>query len=460
MKIDIANILKTIKNIHFVGIGGISMSALALVMKQNGYNISGSDLNKSNLTDDLVCKGINFYIGHKAENIKGSELIVYTAAVKIDNPELLKAIKEKIPIIERAVLLGYLIDLYKYPIGISGTHGKTTATSMIASIALTAKIDPTIMVGGELSSINGNYRIGNSPYFIFEACEYSNSFLNFKPFISVILNIDADHLDFFINLDDIINSFKIYCNNTKENGIIIANTDDENVLKAIQGTHKKVVSFGFNNADFTAKDINFIKGYPSFKVYYKGDFLTDITLNVPGIHNVLNSLSAIATAFLIGIDILSIKNGLFAFNGTKRRFELKYKVNGITIIDDYAHHPSEIIATLNAANNMGYKRVICIFQPHTYTRTLHHLKNFASSLSLANKIILAKIYPAREKDIYNISSNNICALIDNSVYFEKFEDIANYISTLAKDGDLIITMGAGDINKVADMIYEKLSAID
>ncbi len=460
MKIDIAQKLTTIKNIHFVGIGGISMSALALVMKQNGYNISGSDLCKSNITDDLECKGVNFYIGHRAENIKGSELVVYTTAVKVDNPELLKAMKQKIPIIERAVLLGYLIDLFKFSIGISGTHGKTTITSMISHIALEAKIDPTIMVGGELATINGNYRIGKSQYLIFEACEYSNSFLNFKPFISVVSNIDADHLDFFKNLDDIINSFKIYCDNTKENGIIIANSDDKNVLKAIEGTNKRIVSFGLENANFTAKDINYDRGNASFKVFYNGNFLTDICLNVPGMHNVLNSLSAIATAHTLGIDILSMKNGLFAFKGTKRRFEFKYKINGITIVDDYAHHPSEIIATLNATKNMDYKRIICIFQPHTYTRTLHLLKDFAKALSLADKVILAKIYPAREKDIYNISSNNICELMNNSIYIEKFNDIAEHIKLLAKDGDLIITMGAGDINKVADMINNKLSAID
>lgn len=453
---DFSKFLNSIRRIHFVGIGGISMSAIATVMSQKGYAVSGSDMKDSETLDELKKTGIKIFVGHNGQNIEGAELLIYTSAVKSDNPELIEAGIKGIPAIERAVMLGCLIDKYKLPIGICGTHGKTTTTSMIASILLQAEKDPTVMVGGELPLINGNFRTGSSPYFVFESCEYSNSFFNFRPLVSVFLNIEADHLDFFKDLDDIINSFKKYSQNTKKSGVIIANAEDMNVTAALEGTDCKVLSFGIEKGDFTAKNIIFENGCASFDVYSNDSLYAKITLNVPGIHNVYNALASCAAAFSLGIDGETAAKGLLKFKGAKRRFELKYKTKGITIIDDYAHHPSEIMSVLSSAKRMGFKRIICIFQPHTYSRTRFLFDDFAKVLSGFDKVILADIYAAREKNTYGISSKDLALKIRNSSYFESFEEIADFVKSAAKEGDLIITMGAGDIYKTADLINDRI----
>ncbi len=454
---DLIHALDKIKKIHFIGIGGISMSALAVVMAQKGYSISGSDMNESKALDVLRQAGAKIYLGHKKENMIGADLVVYTAAVKEDNEELAEAKKLGIMAIERSALLGYVIDQYKLSIGVSGTHGKTTVTSMISTILLDAKKDPTIMVGGDLPIIGGNLRVGESEYLVFESCEYSNSFLNFKPFASVILNIEADHLDFFKDLEDIINAFSKYALNTKEGGFIVANVEDENVLKAVKNSNCRIVTFGIDKGDYTAENIIYEDGYASYGLIYQGEKIANIKLNVPGKHNVLNSLAAFAATYILGVDVKNIEEGLKLFTGTKRRFELKYKVKGITIVDDYAHHPTEIEATLKTAKTMKFNRVICVFQPHTYTRTKSLLDDFVKVLTLADIPILAKIYPAREQDIYNVSSKDIADKIEGSIYLDNFESITDYLKENAKEGDLILTMGAGDITNLGEQIFNALS---
>lgn len=453
---NLNNTLDKIKKIHFIGIGGISMSALAVVMAGKGYSISGSDLNESKALDVLRQAGAKIFLGHKKENIIGAELIVYTAAVKEDNEELIEAKRTGVMAIERSALLGYVIDKYKLSIGISGTHGKTTVTSMISAILLEAKKDPTIMVGGELPMIGGNLRVGQSESLVFESCEYSNSFLNFKPFVSVILNIEADHLDFFKDLDDIVAAFSKYALNTKNDGFIVANAEDENVLKAIEASNCKIITFGIAKGDFTAKNISYENGLAEYDLIFGGEKISNIKLNVPGKHNVLNSLAAATAAYSLGINVKNIGEGLKLFTGTKRRFELKYKVKGITIVDDYAHHPTEIEVTLKTAKTMNFKRVICVFQPHTYTRTKSLLDDFVKVLSLADLPILAKIYPAREQDIYNVSSKDIADKIEGCLNLDNFGSITDYLKENAKEGDLILTMGAGDITNLGELIYNEL----
>jgi len=445
--------LDNIKNIHFVGIGGVSMSALALLLKSRGYTVSGSDMNNSEAVQNLEKNGIQVFIGHSAQNINNAQTVVYTAAVKKDNPELVKTSELNIPCVERAELLGCIMDDYECPVGICGTHGKTSVTSMISSILLKADKNPTIAVGATLDQINGNLNIGDDKYFIFESCEYCNSFLNFHPKISVFTNIEEDHLDFFSGIDEIIESFRKYSENTHLDGTIVYNADSDTVIKAISNTQRKKIGFGINNGDIKAENIIYINGCGCFDVILPDNSKLNVRLLIPGEHNIYNALAAIAAAYIMNIDNQSITEGLEIFKGARRRFEIKYRDDDITIIDDYAHHPSEIQATLSAAKKMGYTNVICIFQPHTYTRTKALLEDFAKALRIADKVILAKIYPAREKDIYNISSKDLSAKIEGSECFDSFDEIAEYIKENKKSGGLIITMGAGDIYKIESLLH-------
>lgn len=448
--------------IHFIGIGGISMSALAEILKHAGFIISGSDIKSSNITDKLQEKGIKVYIGHNNTNVEGSSVIIFTAAVKEDNPEMIKAKELKLPIIERSTLLGEIMRTYKYSVGVSGTHGKTTTTSMVSMIFIEAGLDPTITVGGELDSIGGNLRLGDSEYFITEACEYVESFLKFYPFAGIILNIDADHLDYFKDLDAIHASFKNYANLISASGFLIANADDERVKDVASSVDCNIVTYGINDKDseYTAKNILAnSKGYMSFDAVYNGKTLGHMQLNVPGIHNVYNALAAIACSISLGASFEHCKTGLAKFGGTKRRFEYKGSFNDVTIVDDYAHHPTEVKATLNAAQDYPHNNVWCIFQPHTYTRTKKLLDEFSMAFDDADKIIITDIYAAREKDTGDIHSRDLVEKLkrrgNEVLYLPNFELIQEYLLNNTQIGDLVITMGAGDIHKVGENLISK-----
>ena len=448
--------------IHFMGIGGISMSGLAEVLLERGFTITGSDMKASPITKKLEAHGASIIYGQKAENITDDmDLVVYTAAIHPDNPEYQAVIEKNIPHMDRAELLGQMMSNYKNSIAVSGTHGKTTTTSMLSLIMLEGNCDPTISVGGILKDIDGNIRVGRSENFITEACEYTNSFLKFNPRIEIILNVEADHLDFFKDLDDIRHSFRLFSEKLNEDGVLIINSDIPNVDYFIEKHPYKVLTYGFKeNDNFTAKNIQFNDmACGNYDLYVNGKMIDHIALSVTGMHNVSNSLSAIAAAMELGISMEQIKAGLLKFKGTDRRFEYKGEVNGITIIDDYAHHPTEIEATLTAAKNYPHNEVWCVFQPHTYTRTKSLLHEFAEALIHADHVVIADIYAAREVDPGDIHSRDLQAEIQKlgtkAYYFPSFEEIEAFLSESCVRGDVIITMGAGDIVNVGEDLLKK-----
>ncbi len=450
------------KNIHCIGIGGVGLSAIAEILLSRGYHVSGSDMKQSDITEKLEKKGINIYIGHRAENVEDADLIVYSAAIAEENPEIIRAREKKIPLASRAEVLGTLMDDFKNSIAISGTHGKTTTTSMVSLILERAQLDPTILVGGNLAEIGGNVKVGNSQYFVTEACEYRDSFLELRPRIEVILNIDSDHLDYFKDIDHIVSSFDRFAKSVPEGGKIIAydaNPFVNRIIRDIPGA----VTYGYNgNCTYHIADVMFDgEGMPSFTVSFAGETLGTVKLRVPGEHNILNAVAAFACCHQLGVDPSVIIETLGTYKGTQRRFDIVGTTdNGVKLVDDYAHHPTEIKATLQAAHNIPHNRLWCLFQPHTYTRTLALFDDFADSFTEADVLILADIYAAREKNIYKISSGELADEIkrvhpEKKVYYmESFEDIANYVRRNASDGDLVITMGAGDIYKVGEMIME------
>lgn len=449
------------KKIHFIGIGGISMSGLAEILLNNGYKVSGSDRSQSELTNHLEKKGAEIYIGHAKENVNDVDLIVYTAAIPDDNPELLIAKELNIPTMDRAEFLGHVMNGHKYNIAVSGTHGKTTTTSMLSHITLSANLDPTILVGGNLDAIKGNVRVGHSEYFITEACEYKASFLKFYPYIGIILNIEADHLDYYKDIDEIQNTFIKFAKLIPKDGALVVNADDTRALSVSESVDCKVISFGIKSGTIRAKNIVFGEsGCPAFDIYYHDEKLRTINLNVPGEHNILNSLASIAAAIALNIDEESIIKGLETFYGTHRRFEIKGSTHGITVIDDYAHHPTEIKAALNAARNFPHNRIFCVFQPHTYSRTISLLDDFATSFFNADAILLADIYAAREKDTGVVSSdvlgNKIREQGVNCKNFHSFQDINSYLKKELTKGDLLITVGAGDVYKVGEMFLDNV----
>ena len=448
--------------IHFMGIGGISMSGLAEVLLERGFIITGSDMKASPITKKLEAHGASIIYGQKAENITDDmDLVVYTAAIHPDNPEYQAVIAKNIPHMDRAELLGQMMNNYQNSIAVSGTHGKTTTTSMLSLIMLEGNCDPTISVGGILKDIDGNIRVGRSENFITEACEYTNSFLKFNPRIEIILNVEADHLDFFKDLDDIRHSFRLFSEKLNNDGVLIINSDIPNVDYFIKDHSYKVLTYGFKESDhFTAKNIQFNDmACGNYDLYVNGEMVDHIALNVTGMHNVSNSLSAIAAAFELGISMKDIKAGLLKFKGTDRRFEYKGEVNGMTIIDDYAHHPTEIEATLTAAKNYPHNKVWCVFQPHTYTRTKSLLHEFAEALIHADHVILADIYAAREVDTGDIHSRDLQAEIKklgtDADYFPSFAEIETFLLDNCETGDLVITMGAGDIVNVGEELLNK-----
>ncbi len=434
------------KHIHFIGIGGISMSGLAEILLYHNFTISGSDMNSSPITKKLKDKGAHIYIGHKKENIKDADLIVYTAAIASDNPEIIEAKEKNIKLMNRADFLGDLMKGYKYNIAISGTHGKTTTTSMLSHVALKANVDPTILVGGNLDIINGNVRVGKSDFFITEACEYKSSFLKFFPYIGAILNIDADHLDYYRDLNDIKNAFSKFIKLIPKDGYLVAYGEDKNIQSIIKEANCNVITYGINSGDIQAHNIEYDeKACGNFDVVKDNQKLFSVKLNVPGKHNILNSLASICIGLASNMKCKDIIEGIESFFGTHRRFELKGCKNNITVIDDYAHHPTEISATLDAAKKYPHNKLFCVFQPHTYSRTLTLFDDFTKCFDNADEIILADIYAAREKDTGIISSDMLGdKLRDRGLKctnFHKFDDIKNYLIENAKDGDLILTVG-------------------
>lgn len=449
-------------HVHFIGIGGISMSGLAEILLEEGFTISGSDAKQSALTDSLAKKGTTIYIGQKASNLSiRPALVVYTAAIREDNEEFKAAVDAGIPMLSRAELLGQIMDNYEKSIAVAGTHGKTTTTSMISQILLVAKADPTISVGGILEAIGGNIRVGGSEVFITEACEYTNSFLHFHPKYSIITSVEAEHLDFFKDIDDIRRSFHEFAGNTAHDGVLIINGQIAALDQITNNLSCSVTTYGLcENDDFYAKNITYNDhACGTYTLMHKTEDLGTVSLSVPGRHNVSNSLAAIALCLNLGLPLDVIKKGLLQFGGTKRRFEYKGTKNGITVIDDYAHHPTEVAATLTAARNYPHGRIICVFQPHTYSRTKAFLSDFARVLSMADIVVLADIYAAREKNTIGISSKDLLAELQKngqeSYYFPSFDEIEKFLSEKCINNDLLITMGAGDVYIIGEHLLQQ-----
>ena len=454
--------LSEYRRIHCIGIGGIGLSGIAEILLSRGYEVSGSDMRESDITEKLIGDGAKVYLGHRAKNVEGADLVVYTVAVGDDNPELARARELGIPTVTRAQALGALMDEYDRSIAISGTHGKTTTTAMISLILKEAGKEPTISVGGNLDEIGGNFYVGKKDYFVTEACEYRDSFLELKPNIEIILNIDSDHLDYFKDVEHIARSFNQFAHLVPESGTVIAYDANPFVRSVIEGL-PNAVTFGLSTgSDYYASNISFDnEGMPGFDVNHGGETLCRIELSVPGEHNILNALAAFACCHLMGIDMDGIVSTLHSYKGIHRRFDvLGRTTDNIRVIDDYANHPTEIKATLAAVKNMKHNDLWCLFQPHTYTRTLALLEEFSEAFTAADKVVLAEIYAAREKNIYKISSKTLMNRIREHdpeaevYYFKNFEDIAHFVYDNAEEGDLVLTMGAGDIYRVGEMILE------
>lgn len=448
------------RHIHFIGIGGISMSGLAGILLDSGYEVSGSDMKPSATTDKLMEAGAKIFFGHKPENLDGVDLVVYTDAISLDNSELKYAIETKLDIIDRASFLGALMKNYKYSIAVSGTHGKTSTTSIITEIIENDPSNPTILIGGQLDSIHGNVKLGNKNLFLTEACEYKSNILKYYPTIAIVLNIDEDHLDFFDNIDHIIETFVGYAENLDETSHLILNVDDENTRKLIGKTKANITTFGIDRiADFTAKNLTLSdEGYPSYQMFHKHKMIAEIKLNVMGKHNIYNSMAAFIATYIYGIEPEKIVSGIADYYGVHRRLEFKGNVKGATVIDDYAHHPTEIKTTLNAIRNRYSSDIYCIFQPHTYTRTKLLLNSFSESFDDADKIIITDIFAAREKDYGDIHSKALVEAIrakgKDAIYIESFEDVEKYLLANVHEDDCIITMGAGDVYLIGENLLK------
>ena len=445
------------KPVHLIGIGGISMNSLAELLMSQGVPVTGSDRAQSAITDRLEGLGAKITYAHLAENVEGAALVIRTAAVHDDNPEVMRAQELNIPVIERAQAWGQLMVDYETVICLAGTHGKTTTTSMMTLIAMQAALDPTVMVGSNLPAIGGTLRIGGKGTFVAESCEYCNSFLSFAPTIAVILNVEADHLDFFKDLDDVIHSFHDFCTLVPENGLLVVNADDPAALRSVEGVARPVVSFGLSEqADVRAVHIAVQNGYYAFDVVAGESCYGHIELSVPGKHNLMNALACCAVARFLGIPGEVTAAGLHAFTGSSRRFQrLGKTAAGALVVDDYAHHPSEMVATLRTAREMNFDRIICAFQPHTYTRTKALFDDFADALKLCDLAVLAPIYAAREQNTVGISSADLAAQVPGARCLDTFAEIAAFLEKEATAGDLVITMGAGDIFRVGEQLVQK-----
>ena len=453
------NYLLNKKHIHLIGIGGSGMFPIAQILHGEGFFLTGSDNNQTDTLDLVRDMGIEVFMGQSSDNIKGADLIVYSAAIMDTNIELLSAKNSGVDTIERSVLLGLLSTRKDNAICVSGTHGKTTTSSMIATIMLKAKLDPTCLIGGKLKVLGGSGRAGKSENMILEACEFNDTFLKLSPDVAVIINVDEDHLDYFKNLDNIIKSFRTFA--SKATNLIIINGDDENSQTAVSGLDKKVIRYGTDASfDYCAKNIKYNSDgfFTTYDLYYNKEFFAKICLSVPGEHNIHNSMGAIAAAVYSGASTEDCVAGIKEFAGAGRRFEILDTVNDITVADDYAHHPLEIKLTLESAKRMPHKRVIAIHQPFTFSRTNLFLKEFAESLSIADLVVLSPIMGSREVNTFNIHSEDLCALTENCTKFDTFDEIANHVVSIVKPGDLVITLGCGDINKVAHSVVDTLKA--
>ncbi len=430
---------------HLVGIGGVSMSPLAEVLKGMGMDISGSDMKESATVQHLRSLGIHVSIGHWAENVRGAELVIRTAAVHDDNPEIAAARQAGIPVFERAQAWGAIMRSYKNALCISGTHGKTTTTSMCTHIIMAAEMDPTVMIGGTLPLLGAGHRVGSGDTIILESCEYCNSFLSFYPTVAVILNVEADHLDFFHDLEDVEHSFRHFADLVPETGMIVANAEDKNTMHTLEGIQRPMITFGIEKGDVHTENLIWEHGLPSFDVVCHGEKFAHVYLSVPGEHNLKNAMAAAASAYVLGVPASAVEQGLSAFRGAGRRFEYKGSFNGAQVYDDYAHHPGELTALFKAVSSLGYERIICAFQPHTYTRTKALFDDFVEALKQPDVTLLAEIFAAREQNTVGISSNDLVQKIPNSQYFATLDEVTAHLKTIARPGDLILTVGAGDI---------------
>lgn len=452
------------KNIHFIGIGGSGMFPIAKIMHSLGFNVTGSDNYDSDTLEKVKRLGIKVFNTHSAENVKNADVVVYSSAIKNDNPEIIFSKELGHPLIERSKMLGIITQNYKNAVSVAGTHGKTTTTAMITNILIDANKDPTAIIGGSLRRLDGNSCIGKSNIIVSEACEYVDSFLNLNSEISVILNVDADHLDYFKNLEGIEKSFEKFAEKTRN--LLVVNADDSSSMKVIKKCNAKKTFFSVESKNknlsncFYAENIRFNENqFASFDLFYEGKKLSEFSLGVPGKHNVYNALAAIIVCLNLNVDIDDIKKSIVNFYGVHRRFEFLGTYNGITIADDFAHHPKEIAATLETAKNMNFKRVIVIFQPHTYSRTAMFFNEFSEALSIATKCIITEILPVREENTFNIYAEDLVRITKNSLYLKTFGEVCDYILKNAKSGDLVLTMGGGNIYKCAELIVSSLKNI-
>lgn len=453
MKYD--HILENVKRIHFVGIGGSGMCPLAEILFSEGFELTGSDSAESDTLERIKEMGIKVFDGHYADNVKGTELVVYTAAVKSDNPELVAAKELGIPCLERSIMLGIVTRRYNRSVAVAGTHGKTSTTAMISQVLIGAGFDPSAIIGGKLPAIGGNSYVGQSDIIVCEACEYVDTFLELTPYLSVVLNIDADHLDYFKNLDNIKSSFLKFANQTSH--ALIYCGDDENSVDTFKKLDLKKITFGESEScDYRAVNIISDGMNQSFDLYYQNEFVTNIKLVVPGKHNIMNALAAATAAHTLGATGKEISENLEKFTGVHRRFEVLGVSKGITVADDFAHHPTELTAVLESAMNMGFRKVWAIFQPHTFSRTAILLDDFAKALSIPDEIIISEILAVRETNTYNIYSTDLGAKIEGSHCIDTFEEITDFILENAKEGDLVLTMGGGNVYRCANMIYSAL----
>jgi UDP-N-acetylmuramate--alanine ligase len=438
------------RRVHLVGIGGVSMRPLGLVLQGMGLHVTGSDMNSSVSTDELIAQGIHVAIGHRAENVEGAECIIRTAAAHNDNPEIMAARAAGIPIFERAQAWGVIMQAYKHAICVSGTHGKTTATSMVTHILMAAQWDPTVMIGGKLPILGAGHRVGNGDSIVLESCEYCDSFLNFYPTLAVVLNVEEDHLDYFSGLQQIQQSFHTFASLATD--AVLINGDDANTVEAMEGLSYRTFGFGEGN---NVRAENISADWRSFDVVCDGTHYCHLNLKVLGRHNALNALAAAGTAWLLGIDGQAVADGLATFTGANRRLQYKGSFNGAEVYDDYAHHPGELAATIDAVRTMDCKRVIFAFQPHTYTRTKALFDDFVRELRKPDVTVLAEIYAARERNTIGISSRDLQAQIPGSVYMETLPEVTAYLRQIAQSGDVILTVGAGDIYRAGEALLEE-----
>ena len=456
MEKTIEQVMAQAGRIHFIGIGGAGMCPLAEILHHEGYNLTGSDNNESDTLKRIRALGIPVVLGQKAENVDGADMVVFTAALLPDNPELVAAREKGIPVFERSKLFGAVSRKYGNCVGICGTHGKTTVTSMTVETLVTSHLDPSAVIGGRLPLIGSNGRVGKSDTLICEACEYKNTYHELSPNVAVILNIDCDHMEFFKTVDNLKASFRHFADMARS--AVIYNGDDANTVDALAGIGgKQLISFGKTHTnDYYADNITFYNGaFPEFDVYYKGELLGRIHLNVPGAHNVLNAVASIAASIYCGATFENCREALAHFSGAGRRFEVLGEYHGAVIADDYAHHPKELEVTLTAAKAMNYKRVWAVFQPFTFSRTSMLLHEFAAALSIADKVVLTEIMGSREVNTFGIKTSDLADEIEGSVWFPSFREVADYIMNNAEEGDLVITLGCGDVYKVAHLILEK-----